>query len=57
MAEEMINGSWRLVGKGKFKNVWINKDLDEEEKHKIRELVAEAKRKKKKKTAGQRRRN
>ncbi len=45
MAEEVMNGSWRLAGKSEFKNVWISKDLDEEERQKIRELVAEAKQK------------
>lgn len=45
MAEEILYGSWRLAGKEDFKNVWINKDLDEGERLKVRELVEEAKQK------------
>ena len=44
-AEEVLSGSWRLSGKEEFKNVWINKDLDEEERNKVKELVKEAKQK------------
>ena len=45
MAEEVLNGSWRLAGKDVFENVWINRDLDEGERRKVKELVAEAKQK------------
>ena len=45
MAEEILYGSWRLAGKEELKNVWINKDLDEGERLKVRELVEEAKQK------------
>ena len=41
-AEEVLNGSWRLAGKEEYKAIWINKDLDEEERLKTRELVTEA---------------
>ena len=44
-AEEVLSGSWRLSGKEEFKNVWINRDLDEEERNKVKELVKEAKQK------------
>lgn len=45
MAEEILSGSWRLAGKEELKNVWINKDLDEGERQKVRQLVEEAKKK------------
>ncbi len=31
-AEEIINGSWRLSGDEEYKNVWINRDMDETER-------------------------
>ena len=43
--EEIINGTWRLGGKDEFKGVWINRDLDEEERKNLKELVTEARRK------------
>ena len=45
MAEEIISGSWRLAGNDVFENVWINRDLDEGERRKVKELVTEAKQK------------
>ena len=42
-AEEVLNGAWKLAGVEEFKKVWINKDLDEEEKITLRELVKDAK--------------
>ena len=44
-AEEVLNGSWKLSGKDEFKHVWINKDLDEEERNNVKELITEAKQK------------
>ena len=44
-AEEMVNGAWKLARKDVWKKVWINRDLDEEERIKQRELVGEAKEK------------
>ena len=49
-AEEVLNGSWKLAGNDEFKNVWINKDLDEEERTRVKELVTEAKQKNKMRT-------
>ncbi len=45
-AEEVINGSWRLSEDEEYKNVWINRDMDETERLKQKELVNEAKQKK-----------
>ena len=44
-AEEVINGAWKLASKVEWKKVWINRDLDEEERVKQRELIGEAKEK------------
>ena len=44
-AEEVVNGAWKLARKDVWKKVWINRDLDEEERIKQRELVGEAKEK------------
>ena len=44
-AEEMINGAWRLAQVQECRNVWINRDLDEEERVQMKELVQEAKQK------------
>ena len=44
-AEEVVNGAWKLARKDEWKKVWINRDLDEEERIKQRELVGEAKEK------------
>ena len=44
-AEEVVNGAWKLAKKNEWKKVWINRDLDEEERIKQRELVGEAKEK------------
>ena len=44
-AEEVLNGAWKLAAVEEFKKVWINKDLDEEERSTLRELVKEAKQK------------
>ena len=44
-AEEIINGAWRLARVEQCRNVWINRDLDEDERGKLRELVQEAKQK------------
>ena len=45
MAEEVVSGSWRLAGKEDLKEVWINRDLDEGERQKVKELVIDAKQK------------
>ncbi len=47
---EVINGSWRLSGDEEYKNVWINRDMDETERLKQKELVNEAKQKNKQRT-------
>ena len=44
-AEEMINGAWRLAQVEECRNVWINRDLDEDERVQMKELVQEAKQK------------
>ena len=44
-AEEVLNGAWKLAAVEEFKKVWINKDLDEDERITLRELVKEAKQK------------
>ncbi len=44
---EVINGSWRLSGDEEYKNVWINRDMDEIERLKQKELVNKAKQKNK----------
>ena len=44
-AEEVLNNTWRLAGKEKFKKVWINKDMDEEERKLLKELVEQTKQK------------
>ncbi|MPC75628.1 hypothetical protein E2C01_070021 [Portunus trituberculatus] len=42
----VLNGSWKLASNDELKNVWINKDLDEEEERtRVKELVTEAKQK------------
>ncbi|MPD06984.1 hypothetical protein E2C01_102823 [Portunus trituberculatus] len=41
----VLSGSWKLAGNDEFKNVWINKDLDEDERTRVKELVTEAKQK------------
>ena len=45
LAEEVIRGAWRLSKKDEYKGVWINRDLDEVERVKQKELVNEAKEK------------
>ena len=45
MAEEVLNGSWRLAENEELKNVLIIRDLDEGERLRVKELVAEAKEK------------
>ena len=44
-AEEVVNNAWKLARKEEWKKVWINRDLDEDERIKQRELVEEAKEK------------
>ena len=44
-AEEIIGRSWKLAGKDAYKNIWIKKDMTEEERAKTKELVEEAKEK------------
>ena len=45
-AEEVLRGAWKLSRKDELKGVWINRDLDEEERVRQKELVTEAKEKK-----------
>ena len=45
MAEEVLNGAWKLARKEEYKKVWINRDLDGDEREKLKELVQEAKQK------------
>ena len=52
--EEVINGAWKLARKVEWKKVWINRDLDEEERVKQRELIGEAKEKNDSKTEEER---
>ena len=49
-AEEVINGSWKLAGKEELKGIWINKDLNEEERKQLKDLVIEAKQKNEERT-------
>ena len=42
-AEEIIAGAWKLSKKEETKNVWIRRDLNEEERAKMTELWEEAK--------------
>ena len=44
-AEEVLRGAWKLSRKVELQGVWINRDLDEEERVKQKELVSEAKEK------------
>ena len=44
-AEEVIYNAWKLAGKEDFRGVWINKDMDVEERQLLKELIAEAKEK------------
>ena len=41
----MIRGSWKLAKKEEYKRVWINRDLDEVERRKQKELIGDAKEK------------
>ena len=41
-AEEVIRGSWKLAKKEEYKRVWINRDLDEAERRKQKELIGDA---------------
>ena len=45
MAETVLNGAWRLSGSEKYKRVWINRDMDRQEREELKELVKEAKQK------------
>ena len=45
MAEEVLNGAWKLARKEEYKKVWMNRDLDGDEREKLKELVQEAKQK------------
>ena len=44
-AEEVVNNAWKLAGKEKFKKVWINKDMDRDERNVLKMLVEQAKQK------------
>ena len=44
-AEEILAGSWRLARKERFKKAWLRRDLNEEERVKLKELCEEAKEK------------
>ena len=44
-AEEVVNNAWKLAGKDEFKKIWINKDMDREERNKLKKLVDEMKQK------------
>ncbi len=44
---EVINGAWRSSGDEEYRNVWINRELDEMERLKQKELINEAKEKNK----------
>ena len=42
-AEEVLSGSWKMSEKEDMKGVWINKDLDKDERKQLNELVSQAK--------------
>ena len=44
-AEETIMKSWKLSYKVEYKNIWIKKYMNEEDRTKIKELINEAKEK------------
>ena len=52
-AEEALAGASKLARKEGFKNIWIKKDLNEEERAKINELWTEAKAKNEERTEAQ----
>lgn len=45
MAETVINGAWRLSVVDEYKRVWINRDMDREEREELKNLVEQAKEK------------
>lgn len=44
-AEEVIKNAWRLARKEEFKKVWINKEMDREERELLKKLVEQKKQK------------
>ncbi len=42
-AEETLANAWKLAKSNEFKQVWIRKELNEEERKKLNELRSEAK--------------
>ena len=44
-AEEVLNGAWRLGKREDYKNIWIRRDMNEEERNKTSELWKQAKEK------------
>ena len=44
-AEEVLSGAWRLAKCQEYKEVWVKRDMNNEEREKIRNLVKEAKEK------------
>ena len=45
MAEAVVSRAWRLASEEKYKKVWINRDMDRQEREELRELVEQAKQK------------
>ena len=54
MAETVINSTWRLSGVERYKRVWINRDMDRQEREELRELVEEARQKNSQRTEEER---
>ena len=54
MAEAVLNGAWRLSGVEEYKKVWINRDMDRQEREELRELVEEARQKNSQRTEEER---
>ena len=44
-AEEVLSNAWKLAKKERFKRVWINKDMDREERDELKKLVEQMKQK------------
>lgn len=44
-AEEVLRNAWKLAKKERFKRVWINKDMDREERDELKKLVEQMKQK------------
>ena len=45
MAETVINSAWKLSGVEEYKKVWINREMDKQERDELKSLVEQAKQK------------